>query len=76
MALPLSTKQDVEPWYAERDKTEKILKERFPNFEFWHEVWHFLLDADIRARDAGYRDYQHGLIRGYVAFLRSEPPNA
>ena len=49
MALPLSTKSDVEQWYAERDKTEKVLKERFSNFEFWHEVWHFLLDPDVRA---------------------------
>jgi hypothetical protein len=76
MALPLSTKSDVEQWYSERDKTEKILKERLPNFEFWHEVWHFLLDPDVRARDVGYLDYQHGLMRDYVAFLRNEPPNA
>jgi hypothetical protein len=76
MALPLSTKLDVERWYAERSKTEKMLKERFPKFEFWHEVWHFLLDPDIRARDAGYRDHQHSLMRDYVAFFRNEPPNA
>jgi hypothetical protein len=76
MALPLTTKADVEHWYAERSETEKILKKRFPNFEFWHEVWHFLHDPDIRARDVGYRDYQHGLMRDYVACLRSEPPNA
>jgi len=76
MALPLSTKSDVKHWYAERSKTEKTLKERFPKFEFWHEVWHFLLDPDIRARDTGYRDHQHGLMRGYVEYLRNEPPNA
>ncbi len=76
MALPLTTKSDVDHWYAERDKTEKILKERFPKFEFWREVWHFFLDPDIRARDAGYRDHQHGLMRDYVAFLRNEQPNA
>ena len=76
MALPLSTKLNVECWYAERSKTEKILKQRFPKFEFWHEVWHFLADPDIRARDTGYRDHQHNLMRDYVAFLRNEPPNA
>ena len=76
MALPLSSKLDVEHWDAERSRTEKILKERFPKFELWHEVWHFLLNPDIRARDAGYRDYQHGLMSDYVAFLRNEPPNA
>jgi hypothetical protein len=76
MTLPLSTKSDLEQWYAELAKLEDILQERFPSFEFWHEVMHFFHDVDIRARDPGYRDYQHGLIRDYVAFLRSEPPNA
>ena len=76
MALPLSTKPDVEQWYSERDKTQQGLKERFPDFEFWHEVWHFLADAGIRARDTGYRDYQHRLMSDYVTFLRQAPPNA
>ncbi len=76
MALPLVGKSEVEQWYSERDKTQQVLKERFPSFEFWHEVWHFLADADIRARDTGYRDYQHRLMTDYVAFLRHEPPNA
>lgn len=75
MALHLSTKSDVERWYAECSKTEKMLKERFPKFEFWHEVWHFFSDPDIRARDTGYRDYQHKLMTEYVAFLRNKPPN-
>jgi hypothetical protein len=76
MALPISTKPDVEQWYSECDKTQQALKERFPYFEFWHEVWHFLDDVDIRARDPGYRDYQHRLMSDYVAFLRHAPPNA
>jgi hypothetical protein len=76
MALPLSTKSDVEQWYSERDKTQQALKERFPRFEFWHEVWHFFADADIRARDTGYRDRQHRRMSDYVTFLRREPPNA
>jgi len=76
MALPLNTRSDVEQWYVECEKTYETLKEQFPKFEFWHEVRHFFLDPDIRARDTGYRDYQHHLMRDYVAFLRSEPPNA
>lgn len=76
MALPLAAKSEVEQWYSERDKIQQVLKERFPNFEFWHEVWHFLADADIRCKDKGYREYQHRLMTGYVAFLRHEPPNA
>lgn len=76
MALPLSSKSDVEHWYVERSRIEKTVKQRFPKFEFWHEVRHYLDDADIRARDTGYRDYQHGLMKRYLEFLRSEPPNA
>ena len=76
MALPLGTKSDVESWYSECDKTQHSLKERFPSFECWHEVWHFFADADIRVRDPGYRDYQHRLMTDYVAALRHEPPRA
>ena len=76
MALPLNSKLDVEQWYSECDKTQHALTERFPKFEFWHEVGHFFADADIRARDNGYREYQHRLMIDYIGDLCHELPNA
>ncbi len=75
MALPLSTKAEVAQWYAESRLVEAALGERFPSFGFYHEIWHFFADADIRARDTGYRDYQHGLMAEYVADLRNGSSN-
>jgi hypothetical protein len=70
MALPLTTAEDRERWEEERNGVQQHLEERFPQFEPEHEVWHFFDDADIRARDAGYRDRQHGLMTEYVRRLR------
>jgi len=76
MALPLNSKLDVEQWYSECAKTQHRLAERFPKFAFWHEVEHFFADADIRARDNGYRDYQNRLMKDYIGDLRHELPYA
>ena len=76
MALPLDTKSDLEHWNAERNKVEQTLEDRFPSFEPSDNFWHFMADADIRARDSGYRDYQHRLISDYVTNLRNEPGKA
>jgi hypothetical protein len=70
MALPLTTAEDAERWDEERDRVKQQLAERFPQFEPEEEVWHFFDDADIRARDAGYRERQHGLMAEYVRRLR------
>lgn len=71
MALPLATPDDVEQWYAVRHTAEQTLGARFSDFDVEHEVWHFFDDADIRGRDSGYRDNQHGLMCDYVQRLRS-----
>jgi hypothetical protein len=41
MALPLTTPAEVEIWYKECAVVQRALDERFPNFEPFHEVWHF-----------------------------------
>jgi hypothetical protein len=74
MALPLITPTDLEHWHTERYAIERELETRFPHFLPEHEVGHFFDDADIRSRDIGYRDYQHGMMSQYVRFLRNEPP--
>ena len=58
--------EDVETWEQECQSVQDSLKSQFPIFEPYHEVWHFFADADIRARDTGYRDYQHRLMSEYV----------
>jgi hypothetical protein len=70
MALPLATTADRKRWEEARDGIRQHLEEHFPQFEPEHELWHFFDDADIRARDAGYRDRQHGLMSEYVRRLR------
>ena len=75
MALPLTTPAEVEIWYAECDAVQKALQKQFPHFEPFHEVWHYFADADIRGRDAGYRDRQQRLMSDYVQHLRLERKN-
>ncbi len=76
LSLPLDSKSEIDAWYAESQKLQRELPERFPDLEYPHEVWHFLSDADIRARDAGYRQYQEQIIRDYIRRARDETPLA
>ena len=69
MALPLSTKTDVQRWYSEAEAVQSEFK-RFPPFEFPHHIWHYFSDADIRQRDLEYRDSQHRKISDYIAQIR------
>lgn len=59
MALPLTTTAEVERWYDDCGAVQQTLKQHFPAFQPEHEFWHFCSDADIRSREAGYRDRQH-----------------
>ncbi len=72
MALPLTAPAEVERWYEDCDAVQKVLQMQFPQFEPFHEVWHFFADADIRGRDTGYRHRQHRLMSEYVQHLRNE----
>jgi hypothetical protein len=76
LALPLDTKSDLEHWNSERNKVEQALEDQFPSFDPSDDFWHFMADADIRARDSGYRDYRHRLIADYVTRLRNQAGNA
>jgi len=35
-------------------------------------VWHYLVDADIRAKDSAYREQQEALLRSFVALLEKD----
>ena len=69
IALPLTNDAELAAWYEESAKLETVMEQKFPELEFPHEVRHFIIDADIRAKDAGYRDRQHRMIAGYIADL-------
>jgi hypothetical protein len=75
MALPLTTIGEVKKWYEESNAVQNVLKERFPDFSPFHETWHFFADADIRARDHSYSEYQHRLMTDYVKNLRAKKSN-
>ena len=70
MSLPLSSESELEVWYTESERVQRELPERFPNLDYPHEIWHFLADADIRARDTGYRQYQEQIIMDYIMPVR------
>ena len=69
MALPLSTPAEVVQWYDESRTVEQTFARNFPDFNPEHEMQHFFSDADIRSRDAAYRDRQHRLMSEYVQRL-------
>lgn len=71
MALPLDTPAHSEQWYAKRFEVEATMNQAFAGFPIWHEAGHYFDDADIRVRDLGYREHQHGLMRDYVSRLRA-----
>lgn len=72
LSLPLDSKSQLQNWYAESERVQRELLERYPDLEHPHEVWHFLADADIRARDAGYRQYQEKIVTDYIRRIRDE----
>jgi hypothetical protein len=70
LTLPIASKPDRDAWYVESKRIKKDLRERFPNLEFPHDIWHFLADAEIRARDDGYRKYQEKIVTDYMLKAR------
>ena len=72
MSLPLGSKAERDAWYVESKRVQQALRERFANLEYPHDLWHFLADADIRARDPGYRKYQEQMVTDYITKAKSE----
>jgi hypothetical protein len=69
-ALPLSSKSDAEVWRPEAAALERQLTTRFPDLEFPHEIWHYLSDADIRAREPEYEAMQEQVVTDYITSVR------
>jgi hypothetical protein len=64
--------REAKAWYAESERVQREVPQRYPDLEYPHEVWHFLADADIRARDAGYRQDQEKIMTDYIRRARDE----
>ncbi len=73
-ALPLRSKTDVKSWRVEAAALEKQLTTRFPGLDFPHEIWHYLADADIRAREPDYGVAQERVVADYIASIRAGHP--
>ena len=76
LGLPFASSEDLAAWDVEADRLHSEVERRFPEFKLQHFLYHFFNDADIRVRDAGYRERQEGLVREYIERLRTGDPEA
>ena len=74
--LPLAASTERDYWYAQAQAVERTLHECAPSLSVPHELWHYLADADIRARDPAYCHAQEQFVRDYLAELRATTPTA
>ena len=73
-ALPMKSKADADAWRAEAAAVERQLTSRFPDLDFPHEIWHYLSDADIRAREPDYGVAQEQVVTDYITSVRKKHP--
>ena len=68
-ALPLTKKEEAESWYVASAEFEKRLHSDWSSIydSLPHELEHYLSDADIRAKDPAYADYQRKLLASLLA---------
>jgi len=68
-ALPLSTEDERALWSEAAQAFERKLRTDWSSVydSLPHEVEHYLDDADIRAKDAGYASYQRKLLAPLLA---------
>ena len=66
--MPLSTKDDRARWYIAADRfREKLRRDYLPIYDSLpHELEHYLADADIRAKDVSYAQYQKSKLGGLL----------
>jgi hypothetical protein len=70
MRLPLTNESELERWYSEAEKVKHTLRQA-GYVDFPHHIWHYFSDADIRAREPGYKKKQEQAISDYIAQVRS-----
>jgi len=72
-AMPLTSKKEVEGWYEASAAFQAKLRSEWASVydSLPHELEHYLVDADIRAKDPGYASYQRKIL---AALLAPEEP--
>jgi len=73
-AMPIGSKEEQAAWYAEADRLREYLHHECVDVydSLPHELEHYLVDADIRAKDPGYAQHQENIL----ADLLSPPSEA
>ncbi len=62
--MPLTTKEEVKRWYEAADVFDRRLRTDWISIydSLPHELEHYLIDAELRFKDAGYAEYQRKLL--------------
>ncbi|MBX3737998.1 MAG: hypothetical protein KF715_14980 [Candidatus Didemnitutus sp.] len=71
---PIETKEGREAWYFEIQQFRVKLGTTYASIydSLPHELEHYLDDADIRAKDAGYRKKQEEFMDDFLDFISAE----
>ncbi len=74
--MPISSKEEVAAWEVEAEKLRERLYEDYKEVydSLPHEIEHYLVDVDIRAKDPGYAKYQAEQLVELLS-LPEEMPN-
>ena len=72
LAMPLNTKQELDAWYSASKHLQDTIRSQYPEVDYEGETYHFLVDAEIRQRDPGYRKWQEGEVRHYIEKVRAQ----
>jgi hypothetical protein len=67
VAQPAVSRAEVEAWCDQAEQFRAYVRERHPEVELPHVVYHYLSDADIRARDPEYRTDQDRRIANVIS---------
>lgn len=78
-AMPIASKADRDKWYDRAAEVEAKLGSVYASISesLPHELWHYLSDADIRAKEPSYAENQKRDLLGLLDTSRaSEQPGA
>lgn len=72
MLLPLQSGEALRVWQAESQSLQRKLQREYSGLSVPEVVWHYLADADIRAKDSEseYRARQEAEMRKVIDALR------
>jgi hypothetical protein len=75
LQLPLDRADHIEQWYAASGELTDWIDAHFTELSHGvpHHLSHYFSDADIRAKEPGYRTNQEDAVRLYIRQLRGEP---